>query len=64
MRDERMKSYTAEQQIRLVGKVWEIKRYLNQAAQKSHEELKFTEFLTNQLAYSTANRNVKKVFRT
>jgi hypothetical protein len=59
-----MKSYTAEQQIRLVGKVWEIKRYLNQAAQKSHEELKLTEFLTHQLAYSTANRKVKKVFRT
>jgi hypothetical protein len=59
-----MKSYTAEQQIRLVGKVWEIKRYLNQAVQKSNEELKLTEFLTDQLAYSTTKRNVKKVFRT
>jgi hypothetical protein len=53
MRDARMKSYTAEQQIRLVGKAWEIKRYLNLAAQKSNEELKFTEFLKWQLAYST-----------
>jgi hypothetical protein len=52
MRDARMKSYTAEQQIRLVGKAWEIKRYLNLAAQKSNEELKFTEFLSGQLAYS------------
>jgi hypothetical protein len=59
-----MKSYTAEQQIRLVGKAWEIKRYLNQAAQKTNEELKFSEFLSGQLAYSTTKRNVKKVFRT
>jgi hypothetical protein len=59
-----MKSYTAGQQLRLVGKAWEIKRYLNQAAQRSSEELKFTEFLSGQLAYAPTQRNVKKVFRT
>jgi hypothetical protein len=64
MRDARMKSYTSEQQIRLVGKVWEIKRYLNKALQNSGGKLKFTDYLSDQLDYASSNRNVKKVFRT
>jgi hypothetical protein len=48
-----LKSYASQQHFRLVGKVWEIKRYLNQMTQQKSGALTLAEYLSAQLTYST-----------
>ncbi|MEC0245669.1 Z-ring formation inhibitor MciZ [Paenibacillus chitinolyticus] len=40
-----MKNYTASESLRLVGKAWEIKQYLQLAVQKGGRDLPLVVFL-------------------
>jgi hypothetical protein len=57
MRDDEVKSYTSQQHIRLVGKAWEIRRYLNRMAQTSKTDVTLAEYLTGLLNYTETNRD-------
>ncbi|PZE22022.1 Z-ring formation inhibitor MciZ [Paenibacillus xerothermodurans] len=47
-----MKTYVSDNQIRLVGRVWEIRRYLTLARQRAHTDMKLQEYLTELTGYS------------
>lgn len=40
-----MKSYVSDRQIRLVGKVWEVKRYLQQTLQQADRDLTLLDYV-------------------
>ncbi|WP_192704921.1 Z-ring formation inhibitor MciZ [Paenibacillus sp. OAS669] len=46
-----MKTYLSEQQIRLVGRVWEIRRYLKQAQARMTTDVSLLAFLSEQTGY-------------
>ncbi|MDQ1909500.1 Z-ring formation inhibitor MciZ [Paenibacillus sp. GD4] len=50
-----MKSYTAVNQVRLVGKAWEIRRYLQMALQRLEGDMLLTDFLHEQIGYQQGN---------
>lgn len=47
-----MKTYMTEGQIRLVGRVWEIKRFLKLAQQRLTTDVSLLEYLSEQMGYS------------
>lgn len=51
-----MKTYTTESQIRLVGKVWEIRRYLKMALQRTDGHLLLSDYLNGQAGSKQAER--------
>lgn len=46
-----MKTYLSEQQIRLVGRVWEIRRYLKMAQQRLTTDVSLLTFLSQQTGH-------------
>jgi hypothetical protein len=47
-----MKTYMTDHQIRLVGRVWEIRRYLKMAQQRLTTDVRLLQFLSEQAGYS------------
>ncbi|WP_197035430.1 Z-ring formation inhibitor MciZ [Paenibacillus sp. UNC451MF] len=52
-----MKTYLSEQQIRLVGRVWEIRRYLKQAQARMTTDVSLLAFLSEQTGYKHEGRS-------
>ncbi len=52
-----MKTYLSEQQIRLVGRVWEIRRYLKQAQARMTTDVSLLAFLSEQTGYKNEGRS-------
>lgn len=52
-----MKTYLSEQQIRLVGRVWEIRHYLKQAQARMTTDVSLLAFLSEQTGYKNEGRS-------
>lgn len=48
-----MKTYTTENQIRLVGRVWEIRHYLKMAQQRLTTDVRLLQFLAEQTGHQS-----------
>lgn len=49
-----MKTYMTENQIRLVGRVWEIRHYLKMAQQRLTTDVRLLQFLAEQTGHQSA----------
>jgi hypothetical protein len=49
-----MKTYVSDKQISLVGRVWEIRRYLKMAQRKLSKDTSLLTYLSEQTEYSPA----------
>ncbi|TDF99264.1 Z-ring formation inhibitor MciZ [Paenibacillus piri] len=47
-----MKTYMSEEAVRLVGRVWEIRRFLKQAQQRTTTDITLLEYLSKQTGYN------------
>ncbi|NOU97640.1 Z-ring formation inhibitor MciZ [Paenibacillus sp. LMG 31456] len=52
-----MKTYMTEGQIRLVGRVWEIRRFLKLAQQRRTTDVSLLEFLSEQTGYANKKQS-------
>ncbi|MDF2961806.1 MAG: hypothetical protein K0S39_3541 [Paenibacillus sp.] len=52
-----MKTYMSEGQIRLVGRVWEIRRFLKLAQQRMTTDVSLLEFLSEQTGCTSNKRS-------
>ncbi|MEK8127496.1 Z-ring formation inhibitor MciZ [Paenibacillus filicis] len=58
-----MKVYAADRQLRLVGKGWEIRRYLQKMAGQADSQTRLTDYLMDHMIKPTRTRRQKSVKR-
>lgn len=56
-----MKTYMTEGQIRLVGRVWEIRRFLKLAQQRRTTDVSLLEFLSEQTGYANKKQPMHRL---